>query len=119
MNACASSSTRNGSIGSTPSVTSPHWRILVDRRRAESFGSRAAEYDRHRPRYPNELVAALVDRDGIRVLDVGAGTGIASAQLRAAGADVTAVEPDPRMAKIAADKGIRVEVATFESWQPD
>ena len=92
---------------------------MVDPRRAESFGTCAAEYDRHRPRYPSELVAGLVDRDGIRVLDVGAGTGIASAQLLETGADVTAVEPDPRMANIAADKGIRVEVATFEDWQPD
>ncbi|MCW2686159.1 MAG: methylase involved in ubiquinone/menaquinone biosynthesis [Mycobacterium sp.] len=49
---------------------------------------------------------------------MGAGTGIASAQLLEAGAHVLVVEPDPRMARIAADKGIRVEVATFEEWQP-
>jgi SAM-dependent methyltransferase len=52
------------------------------------------------------------------VLDVGAGTGIASAQLVEAGADVLAVEPDPRMAQVAADSGIPVEQATFEDWQP-
>jgi SAM-dependent methyltransferase len=90
----------------------------TDRRRAESFGAVADAYDRYRPRYPSALVAALVARAGVRVLDVGAGTGIASAQLVEAGAHVLAVEPDPQMASVAAAKGIRVEQATFEEWQP-
>jgi SAM-dependent methyltransferase len=90
----------------------------TDRRRAESFGVAAEEYDRHRPRYPRPLIAGLVTRSGLRVLDVGAGTGIAAIQLADAGADVLAVEPDERMARVAAAKGIRVEQATFEEWQP-
>lgn len=89
-----------------------------DRARATSFGSAAARYDRFRPRYPGALIADLVPRPGIRVLDVGAGTGIATAQLRAAGADVLAVEPDPAMAEVAAGKGLPVEVATFAEWDP-
>lgn len=89
-----------------------------DRLRASSFGAVAARYDRHRPRYPSALIADLVERPGIRVLDVGAGTGIATAQLRDAGADVLAVEPDPQMAEVAAAKGLAVEVATFEDWDP-
>src|ERR1700742_4907736 len=88
-----------------------------DRRRAESFGTAAQEYDRHRPRYPRPLIADLVTRSGLEVLDVGAGTGIAARQLADAGADVLAVEPDPRMARVAAAKGIRVEDATFEEWR--
>jgi SAM-dependent methyltransferase len=52
------------------------------------------------------------------VLDVGAGTGIASRQLLDKGADVLAVEPDPRMAEIAKAKGIPVEMGTFENWDP-
>jgi SAM-dependent methyltransferase len=52
------------------------------------------------------------------VLDVGAGTGIASMQLRDAGAEVVAVEPDSHMAHVAERKGIRVEVAMFEQWDP-
>jgi SAM-dependent methyltransferase len=36
--------------------------------------------------------------------------------LRDAGAAVVAVEPDPRMAQLAAAKGIDVEQATFETW---
>ena len=89
----------------------------TDRRRAEAFGSAAEEYDRHRPRYPAALIAGLV-ADVARVLDVGAGTGIASARLVGAGAQVLAVEPDSRMARVAAGKGIHVEQATFEDWQP-
>ena len=89
-----------------------------DRRRAEAFGSAADRYDEFRPRYPEALIADLVERAGVRALDVGAGTGIASQQLRKAGAEVLAVEPDSQMAGIAADKGLPVEVATFEGWEP-
>jgi len=90
----------------------------IDRRRAESFGATAETYDRYRPRYPQALVSELVLGAGVRVLDVGAGTGIASAQLEQAGAEVVAVEPDPQMARVATAKGIHVEQATFEDWQP-
>lgn len=97
-----------------PDTPHPH----LDRRRAESFGSVAENYDRYRPHYPRALITGLVTRAGLRVLDIGAGTGIASAQLTAAGADVLAVEPDPRMAEIAARKEITVERAKFEDWEP-
>ena len=90
----------------------------TDRRRAGSFGSAADEYDRYRPRYPQALIAELVGTEGMQALDVGAGTGIASAQLMEAGALVLAVEPDPRMAHVATGKGIPVEVETFEDWNP-
>jgi 2-polyprenyl-3-methyl-5-hydroxy-6-metoxy-1,4-benzoquinol methylase len=53
------------------------------------------------------------------VLDVGAGTGIASIQLAKAGAQVLAVEPDARMAAVARGKGVHLEESTFEDWQPD
>ena len=90
----------------------------TDRRRAESFGVAAEQYDRHRPRYPQPLIADLVTSAHMRVLDVGAGTGIAAKQLAEAGADVLAVEPDERMARVVAGKSIRVEQSTFEKWQP-
>ncbi|MGH3726706.1 MAG: class I SAM-dependent methyltransferase [Mycobacterium sp.] len=91
----------------------------TDRRRAESFGAAAEAYDRYRPRYPQAFIDELVSSGHPQVLDVGAGTGIASAQLIAAGAQVTAVEPDIRMAQLATAKGIDVEVAPYEDWQPD
>jgi SAM-dependent methyltransferase len=92
--------------------------IHRDRRRAESFGSAADRYDEYRPRYPDALIAELVQGNGLRALDVGAGTGIASVQLSGAGANVLAVEPDSQMAHVATEKGLSVEVATFEAWDP-
>lgn len=92
--------------------------VHTDRRRAESFGDSADAYDRHRPRYPQPLIEELVSPGHTRTLDVGTGTGIAAAQLIAAGARVHAVEPDARMAQVAAGKGIDVDVASFEDWQP-
>ena len=95
----------------------PSLSTYTDRKRADSFGSAANAYDHYRPRYPRSLIAALVTKRQMRILDVGAGTGIASEQLSEAGANVVAVEPDPRMARLAAAKGLHVEQATFEEWQ--
>ncbi|HVQ50022.1 MAG TPA: methyltransferase domain-containing protein [Mycobacterium sp.] len=96
----------------------PHTDLYLDRARADSFGAAARLYDARRPRYPSQLIDDLLMQDARTVLDVGAGTGIASEQLLAKGVNVLAVEPDPRMADIARDKGIPVEFGTFESWEP-
>jgi SAM-dependent methyltransferase len=93
-----------------------HADLYTDRSRADSFGAFARLYDSRRPRYPSQLIADLLSRGAQRVLDVGAGTGIASRQLLDNGADVLAVEPDPRMAGIAKEKGIPVEMGMFENW---
>lgn len=86
---------------------------------AESFGANAERYDRTRPRYPDALVARIVDASpGPQVLDVGVGTGIVSRQFQAAGCQVLGVDPDARMAAFARGQGVEVEVATFESWDP-
>jgi SAM-dependent methyltransferase len=90
--------------------------LFEDRSRAESFGAVAQLYDRARPSYPPELVDALLADGARRVLDVGCGTGIASAVFAARGCAVTGVEVDPRMAEVAESKGIEVEVASFEDW---
>jgi SAM-dependent methyltransferase len=90
-----------------------------DRRRAESFGADAESYHAARPSYPDALIEALlVDPPVQQVLDVGCGTGIASAPFLARGAEVTGVEPDARMAAVAAAHGVRTEVAHFETWDP-
>jgi ubiquinone/menaquinone biosynthesis C-methylase UbiE len=91
--------------------------VHTDRRRAQAFGAVASDYDRYRPRYPQALIDRMATRPGLRVLDVGAGTGILSAQLAAAGADVLAVEPDEQMAAVCGSKGILFERSTFEDWQ--
>jgi SAM-dependent methyltransferase len=82
----------------------PRANLYVDRARADSFGAAARIYDARRPRYPDQLIDDLLARGAQRVLDVGAGTGIASEQFLGQGADVLAVEPDPRMAEIAKEK---------------
>jgi SAM-dependent methyltransferase len=87
-------------------VTADEWA-----RRGSSFGTAAAAYAVHRPDYPADAVLWCVapvrgDADGdragrgltgLRVLDLGAGTGKLTALLVSLGADVTAVEPDAAM----------------------
>ncbi|WP_172385689.1 class I SAM-dependent methyltransferase [Streptomyces sp. MNP-20] len=86
---------------------------------AESFGADAARYDRARPRYPQALVDRVVAASpGPDVVDVGTGTGIAARQFQAAGCRVLGVEVDPRMAALARRRGLTVEVAAFEEWDP-
>lgn len=62
-----------------------------------SFGSGAVVYDRTRPGYPPDAVQwALGDRPA-PVVDLGAGTGILTRRLVAAGYRTVAVEPDDAM----------------------
>jgi SAM-dependent methyltransferase len=108
---------------------------------AESFGADAERYDRARPSYPMALIERIVatgryrdpGRDeaspgrtspgrnrgeGPRVLDVGCGTGIAARLFQVAGCQVLGVDPDERMADLARQRGLPVEVARFEDWDP-
>jgi SAM-dependent methyltransferase len=90
------------------------------REMAESFGTDAERYDRARPSYPAALVQRIRSAcTGAEVLDVGCGTGIAARQFQAAGATVLGVDPDARMAALARHRGLEVEVAKFEDWDPD
>jgi SAM-dependent methyltransferase len=70
--------------------------------RGSAFGAVARAYAEHRPGYPPQAVAWALEPAGrsvagLRVLDLGAGTGKLTAVLRGLGADVTAVDPDPDM----------------------
>ncbi|MGH3830626.1 MAG: class I SAM-dependent methyltransferase [Pseudonocardiaceae bacterium] len=86
---------------------------------AESFGADAERYDRTRPRYPDAMVERIVAASpGRDVLDIGTGTGIAARQFQAIGCQVLGVEPDARMADLARQFGLEVEVAKFEDWDP-
>ncbi|MGW7369354.1 class I SAM-dependent methyltransferase [Streptomyces sp. NPDC054841] len=86
---------------------------------AQSFGSNADRYDRARPRYPQAMVDRIVAAGpGPDVLDVGCGTGIVARQFEAAGSRVLGVDVDARMADLARQRGLDVEVASFEAWDP-
>jgi len=75
------------------------------RRYGKVFDEIAAEYDRHRPAYPDELVdhACRVAgiRSGDRVLEVGCGSGQLTRGLAARGLHVTAVEPGKSLIALA------------------
>lgn len=95
-----------------PDPTPHHHRDI-----AESFGADADRYDRARPHYPSALAdAVLAGLPGRLVLDVGIGTGISALPFREAGAVVSGVEVDPRMADVARARGFEVEVSRFEDW---
>lgn len=83
-----------------------------------SFGERADAYDRHRPTYPAEVVEWALGLAPIDVCELGAGTGLMTAVLLAAGHRVTAVEPDEGMAeqlRLRQDPGLTVELGSAES----
>ncbi|MCW2695682.1 MAG: SAM-dependent methyltransferase, partial [Modestobacter sp.] len=71
--------------------------------RRTSFGAVAADYAALRPGYPAQAVAFLLADRPLRVLDLGAGTGLLTDQLLAAGHEVVAVDPSaPMLAQLAA-----------------
>jgi SAM-dependent methyltransferase len=84
------------------------------------FDQEAERYDRCRPRYPDAVFDAVLgpEPSGLKVLDVGCGTGIASKLMAERGAEVLGVELAPRMAGIARGHGLDVEVGAFEDWDP-
>ena len=85
------------------------------------FDARVDAYEQSRPPYPEELWQRLevlgLLRPGLRVLDLGAGTGQATARFVAVGARVTAVEPGVALAQRLHDRLPRVRIipATAET----
>ncbi|MGB3327369.1 MAG: class I SAM-dependent methyltransferase [Thermomicrobiales bacterium] len=91
------------------------------------FDVTAEDYHRLRPRYPAHVMDTLVAEAGLepgnRVLEIGAGTGIATLALAERDLAVTAIEPGPEMAAIArrnlsTHPGVSVVESTFEQWSP-
>jgi SAM-dependent methyltransferase len=83
--------------------------------RSAEFDAIAAAYDRYRPRYPPALFADLVSAYGLelgdRVVEIGAGTGIATLPPVECGLQVTAIEPVAGMVSLLEAKvGHRAEV---------
>lgn len=71
---------------------------MIDRgEHANSFGPAADIYERGRPPYPEEALDWLLPGGAPRVIDLGAGTGKLTRQIRDRGLPVTAVEPSDGM----------------------
>jgi ubiquinone/menaquinone biosynthesis C-methylase UbiE len=93
------------------------------RRYGSVFNDVAAEYDRHRPAYPDELVDQACQATGIgsgaHVLEVGCGTGQLTRGLAARGLHVTALEPGENLMALARRNlagagGVEFVTARFE-----
>ncbi len=93
--------------------------------RAEIFDGLAELYDEVRPSYPASLVDEIHERARLlapaAILEVGCGTGKATRLFAARGHRITAVEPGPRMATLAAKHcrawpAVQIEIARFEDW---
>jgi len=85
------------------------------------FAAQARDYDRYRPRYPEEVFTLILHETGATrgdtVVEIGAGTGIATKPLSDLGLDIVAVEPARELAAVAAAKlgeNGRVVVGRFE-----
>jgi SAM-dependent methyltransferase len=81
---------------------------------AKGFARSAEAYERARPEYPPEAIAALGLRPGTAVLDLAAGSGKLTRPLLAAGAEVVAVEPVAEM-RAALPPAARVLEGTAEA----
>ncbi len=94
-----------------------------ERSKRTHFDEIVVNYDRIRPKYPEELFADIFDYAGAvkgkKALEIGAGTGKATLPVLAAGYSVTAVEIGENMAeflrkKFAGNNAFNVIVAPFE-----
>jgi SAM-dependent methyltransferase len=72
------------------------------------FGAQALDYDRYRPRYPegvfDDILRVTDTSEGAEVIEIGAGTGIATEPFARRGLSITAIEPSPEMATLAQAK---------------
>lgn len=104
-----------------PAAAGPGQRV-----RALVFGEVAEVYASARPGYAPELADVVLDFAALgegRAVEVGAGTGKATAGFAARGVPLLCLEPDPRMARVlrratAGFPSVRVEVSAFEEWSP-
>jgi SAM-dependent methyltransferase len=83
----------------------------------DRFDGLAARYDRYRPSYPAAAIAALLAGlpEAADVADVGAGTGISTRALVAAGARAFAIEPNAEMRAFAASTGVDVRPGSADA----
>lgn len=101
---------------------------MTARRPQATFDEVADLYDRHRPSYPEALFDDLVAASGLAagdaVLEIGCGTGQATAPLARRGLRILALEPGAHLAErarrnLAAFPGVRVARVSFEAWEAE
>ncbi|MBA2468198.1 MAG: class I SAM-dependent methyltransferase [Chloroflexia bacterium] len=89
------------------------------------FDEQAELYHQVRPRYPESMVDDLVALSGIpeqaRLLEIGAGTGIATGAMAKRGYDIVALEPGERLAAVASQnlepfRNVSITTERFEDW---
>ncbi|MBD5635763.1 MAG: class I SAM-dependent methyltransferase, partial [Candidatus Eremiobacteraeota bacterium] len=83
---------------------------------ARFFGL-AERYDRFRPDYPPAAIEAILAGlpSGAVVADIGAGTGISTRALSAAGARAIAIEPNDEMRAFACASGVDARAGSAEN----
>jgi SAM-dependent methyltransferase len=98
---------------------------MAEREQRLVFGEVAAAYDDVRAGYGAELATAVLDyaRDVRDLVEVGAGTGKATAAFAGRGRRITCLEPDPNMAAVLRSRfvdrpEVHVVTSTFEDWTP-
>ncbi len=102
-------------------------RALVGRERGRYiFDEVAALYDEARPHYPAQLLEDIISLSGIppggRILEIGSGTGKATAPFARLGYSMLCVEPGPNLAAVARGRfgeypNVQIEVISFEDWR--
>ena len=99
--------------------------IFEDKQQSRVFGEVAETYHRYRPEYPSGLfewiLATCQTLTTQLIIDVGCGTGKASAPLVGRGYEILGLEPDPAMAAIAErelqESGLfSIEQYTLNDW---
>jgi cyclopropane fatty-acyl-phospholipid synthase-like methyltransferase len=95
-------------------------------KKIEPYKGIAAIYDEIRPSYPEKLIRDIISRTGLklgdRLLEIGAGTGMATVQFAEKGFAIHAVELGRDMAEVFRDKcskypAVSMDVASFEDWE--
>src|SRR5262245_33700557 len=95
--------------------------------RRATFDEVAELYARARPRYPESVIDDVVELGGFvpgsQIVEIGCGTGQATAALAERGLEITCVELGPRLAEVARRElarypTVQVVNADFEHWHP-
>ncbi len=101
--------------------------MLSHEARRRTLNDIAEHYDRFRPGYPDAITEDIVLLAGLpergQILEMGCGTGHATALFAPCGYSITALEPSAGMASIARRRfgsfsNVRVIETTFEAWDP-